>query len=69
MGSGHILVYAFRVLYDIYKSMGYLNSDIPRLILENNIFGVDIDSRASQLAYFALIMEARRYDKDILKKL
>lgn len=69
MGSGHILVYAFRVLYDIYKSMGYLNTDIPRLILENNIYGIDIDSRASQLAYFALIMEARRYDKDILKKL
>lgn len=59
MGSGHILVYAFDVLYDIYKSEGYSEEDIPGLIIENNLYGLDIDDRAYQLAYFALMMKAR----------
>lgn len=63
MGSGHILVYAFDVLYDIYLSAGYSERDIPRLILEKNIYGLDIDDRAGQLAYFALIMKARSYSR------
>lgn len=63
MGSGHILVYAFDVLYQIYLSAGYSEKDIPRLILENNIYGLDIDDRAAQLAGFALIMKARSYSK------
>lgn len=61
MGSGHILVYAFDVLYQIYLSAGYSERDIPRLILEKNLYGLDIDDRAGQLAYFALIMKARSY--------
>lgn len=69
MGSGHILVYAFDVLYDIYLSAGYSERDIPRLILEKNIYGLDIDDRAGQLAYFALMMKARskyrRFFRDV----
>lgn len=69
MGSGHILVYAFDVLYQIYESQGYSERDIPRLILENNIYGLDIDDRAGQLAYFALMMKARskyrRFFRDV----
>lgn len=57
-GSGHILVYAFDILYDIYLSQGYLAKDIPALILKNNLFGLDIDRRAVQLASFALVMKA-----------
>ena len=63
MGSGHILVYAFDVLYQIYLNAGYSEKDIPRLILENNIYGLDIDDRAAQLAGFALIMNARSYSR------
>lgn len=63
MGSGHILVYAFDVLYQIYVSAGYSERDIPRLILEKNLYGLDIDDRAGQLAYFALIMKARSYSR------
>ncbi|MDU6823466.1 BREX-1 system adenine-specific DNA-methyltransferase PglX [Intestinibacter bartlettii] len=63
MGSGHILVYAFDVLYQIYLSAGYSEMDIPRLILEKNLYGLDIDDRAGQLAYFALIMKARSYSR------
>lgn len=59
MGSGHILVYAFDVLYQIYESAGYSEREIPRMILENNLYGLDIDDRAGQLAYFALMMKAR----------
>ena len=59
MGSGHILVYAFDVLYQIYESEGYAERDIPNLILEKNLHGLDIDDRACQLAYFALMMKAR----------
>lgn len=61
MGSGHILVYAFDVLYQIYLSAGYSEKETPRLIVENNIYGLDIDDRAGQLAYFALMMKARSY--------
>ena len=68
MGSGHILVYAFDVFFEIYKELGYLERDIPELILKNNIFGLDIDDRAYQLAYFAVLMKARKYDRKILKK-
>lgn len=67
MGSGHILVYAFEVLYDIYKSSGYLEREIPRLILENNLYGLDIDDRAAQLAYFAVMMKARSYNRRIFR--
>lgn len=69
MGSGHILVYAFDVLYEIYLSAGYSEREIPRLILEKNIYGLDIDDRAGQLAYFALMMKARskyrRFFRDV----
>ena len=69
MGSGHILVYAFDVLYQIYESAGYSEREIPRMILENNLYGLDIDDRAGQLAYFALMMTARskyrRFFRDI----
>lgn len=68
MWSGHILVYAFEVLYEIYKSAGYAESDIPTLILKNNLYGLEIDDRAWQLGCFAVIMKARKYDKKILKQ-
>jgi hypothetical protein len=68
MGSGHILVYAFNVLYDIYKSAGYSERDIPRLILENNLYGLDIDDRAAQLAYFAVMMKARSKSRRIFRE-
>lgn len=63
MGSGHILVYAFDVLIQMYKNTGYNERDAAKLILENNIFGLDIDNRAAQLAYFALMMKGRQYDR------
>ena len=68
MGSGHILVYAFDVLYEIYKSAGYPERDIPKLILEKNLYGLDIDDRAGQLAYFALIMKARSKNRRIFRE-
>lgn len=68
MGSGHILVYAFDVFFDIYKSMGYLEEEIPELILTKNLYGLEIDDRASQLASFAVLMKAREYDKNIFDK-
>ena len=68
MGSGHILVYAFDVFFEIYKELGYLERDIPELILKNNLYGLDIDDRAYQLSYFAVLMKARKYDRKILKK-
>ena len=67
MGSGHILVYAFDILYQIYVSAGYSERDIPRLILEKNLYGLDIDDRAGQLAYFALIMKARSYSRRLFR--
>ncbi len=63
MGSGHILVYMFDVLMDIYKSAGYSERDAAFLILENNISGLDIDQRAYQLSYFALMMKGRGYNR------
>ena len=68
MGSGHILVYAFDVLYDIYLSAGYSERDIPRLILENNLYGLEVCDRAGQLAYFALMMRARSKNRRIFRK-
>lgn len=67
-GSGHILVTAFEVLYQIYKSAGYMEDEIAKLILTKNLYGLDICNRASQLAQLALIMKAREYDKDISSK-
>ena len=63
MGSGHILVYAFDLLMDVYEECGYAQRDAAALIVKNNIFGVDIDKRATQLAYFAIMMKARQYDR------
>lgn len=68
MGSGHILVYAFDVLYQIYISAGYSEREIPKLILEKNLYGLDIDDRAGQLAYFSLIMKARSYSRRLFRK-
>ncbi|HCC06810.1 MAG TPA: BREX-1 system adenine-specific DNA-methyltransferase PglX [Clostridiales bacterium] len=68
MGSGHILVYAFDVLMDIYKSCGYDERDAAKHILENNLYGLDIDDRAYQLAYFAVMMKARKYSRRILSE-
>lgn len=68
MGSGHILVYAFDILYQIYVSAGYSERDIPRLILEKNLYGLDIDDRAGQLAYFALMMKARSYSRRLFRR-
>ena len=69
MGSGHILVYAFDVLYEIYKTAGYSEREIPRMILQNNIYGLDIDDRAAQLASFALIMKARHYNRRLFREI
>ena len=66
MGSGHILVYAFDVLMQIYESAGYSQRDAAKSILEHNIYGLDIDDRAYQLAYFAVMMKARQYNRRIL---
>lgn len=67
-GSGHILVYAFDVLYDIYLKYNYSERDIPQLILEKNLYGLDIDDRAGQLAVFALMMKARSKNRRIFRK-
>jgi type II restriction/modification system DNA methylase subunit YeeA len=69
MGSGHILVYAFDVLFDIYKGAGYSERDIPKLILKNNLYGLDIDDRAAQLAYFAVMMKARSKSRRIFNQI
>ena len=68
MGSGHILVYIFDVLMDIYVSEGYTEKDSVESILKNNLYGLDIDDRAYQLAYFAVMMKARSYNRKILTK-
>ena len=68
MGSGHILVYAFDVLMDIYRDAGYSDRDAAKSILENNLYGLEIDERAYHLAYFALMMKARSYNRRILNK-
>ena len=63
MGSGHILVYAFDVLMQIYESQGYSLRDAAQCIVRCNLYGLDIDKRAAQLAYFAVMMKARQYDR------
>lgn len=65
-GSGHILVEAYDLLKEIYLERGYRLRDIPKLILEKNLFGLDIDDRAAQLAGFALMMKARADDRNVL---
>lgn len=68
MGSGHILVYAFDVLMQIYTSAGWDQREAAQSILKNNLFGLDIDDRATQLAYFAVMMKARQYDRRLLTR-
>ena len=67
-GSGHILVYAFDLLFEIYKEQGYAERDIPALILEHNLHGLDIDERAVQLASFSVLMKARAKNSRILRR-
>lgn len=67
MGSGHILVYMFEVLHEIYSKSGYMEREIPKLIIENNLYGLDIDDRAYQLACFSVVMKAMAYDKRFLR--
>ena len=68
MGSGHILVYAFDVLMQIYTSAGWDQREAAQSILKNNLVGLDIDDRAAQLAYFAVMMKARQYDRRLLTR-
>lgn len=68
MGSGHILVYAFDVLMEIYRTLGYSERDAARAIVEYNLYGLEIDKRAYQLAYFAVMMKGRQHDRLFLKK-
>ncbi len=67
-GSGHILVYGFELLYRIYEEEGYNPSDIPKLIIENNLYGFEIDERAAQLSGFALMMKARGHHRRFFRK-
>lgn len=62
-GSGHILEYMFDVLMKIYESYGYTTREAVASIVENNLYGLDIDDRAAQLAYFVVMMKARQYDR------
>ena len=66
MGSGHILVYAFDVLMQMYTASGWSERDAAKAIVENNLYGLDIDDRAGQLAYFAVMMKARKYNRRAL---
>jgi hypothetical protein len=68
MGSGHILVYMFDVLMQIYLAYGYTTNEAVESIVQNNLWGMDIDDRAAQLAYFAVMMKAQQYDKRWLAK-
>ena len=68
MGSGHILVYAFDVFMQIYRFEGWTEREAAKSILQNNIYGLDIDERAYQLSYFALMMKARQYNRRILSE-
>ena len=68
MGSGHMLIRAFDVLMKIYENEHYTVRDAVQSILVNNLYGVDIDKRAYQLAYFAIMMKARSYDRRIFSK-
>ncbi|OKL42078.1 BREX-1 system adenine-specific DNA-methyltransferase PglX [Pontibacter flavimaris] len=67
-GSGHILVYGFELLTKIYEEEGYSASEIPKLIIQHNLFGFEIDERAAQLAAMALMMKARSYQRRFFKK-
>lgn len=67
-GSGHILVYCFDLLYKMYLEKGYSQRDIATLILKNNLYGLDVDNRAAQLAYFSVMMKARSVDKQYLTR-
>jgi hypothetical protein len=68
MGSGHILVYLFDVLMQIYESQGWTQREAAQSIVQNNLYGLDIDDRAAQLAYFAVMMKARQYDRRFLER-
>lgn len=68
MGSGHILIYAFEILMQMYLNQGYTEKDAVISILQHNLYGLDIDKRAYQLAYFSIMMKARQYYKLILRK-
>ena len=67
-GSGHILVYGFELLAKIYEEEGYSSSEIPKLIIQHNLYGFEIDERAAQLAAMALMMKARSYQRRFFKK-
>lgn len=67
-GSGHILVYLFDILMQIYESQGYTRRDAAQNILKYNLYGLDIDDRAAQIAYFSVLMKAREYDRRILDR-
>lgn len=68
MGSGHILIYAFDILMQIYETQGYSRRDAAASIIKNNLYGLDIDKRAYQLSYFALLMKAREYNRRVLRR-
>src|SRR5699024_4809116 len=68
MGSGHILVYAFDLLMDIYRSSGYTPREATKLILQKNLYGIEIDDRAYQLACFSVVMKARKYNRRIFNE-
>lgn len=68
MGSGHILVYAFDVFMNVYEALGYTQREAAKIIIEKNIFGFDIDDRAYQMSYFAVIMKARQYNRRLFQE-
>lgn len=68
MGSGHILVYAFDIFMQIYENAGWSAREAAQSIVEHNIYGLDIDDRAAQLSYFAVMMKARQYDRRIFTR-
>lgn len=68
-GSGHMLIYAFELLYAAYLKLGFKVSEIPYLILKNNLYGTDIDNRAAQLSVLSVLLKAREYDKNIFSKI
>ncbi len=68
VGSGHMLIHAFDLLYEMYIESGYISNEIPKLILEKNLYGLDIDNRAVQLASFALLMKARSKSRRVFRK-
>lgn len=68
VGSGHFLIYAFDVLEKIYAEYGYSARDAAKIIVENNLFGLEIDERATQLAYFSVMMKARQYDRRFFER-